>query len=97
MTLLLTHLPSRKYPNTRVGPTNIDKLDFQKPKLYVHRLRNHLTHWDRVTNICISKLTTTGLKNGLSPGRHQAIIWTNAYILLIGPFGRNFSEILIEI
>ena len=35
--------------------------------------------------------------NGLSPDRNQAIIWTNAGILLIGPMGTNFSEILIEI
>ena len=35
--------------------------------------------------------------NGLSPGRRQAIIWTNAGILLIGPWGKNFSEILIGI
>ena len=27
----------------------------------------------------------------------QAIIWTNAEILLIGPLGTNFNEILIEI
>ena len=32
-----------------------------------------------------------------SPGRRQAIIWTNAGILLIGPLGTNFSELLIEI
>ena len=38
-----------------------------------------------------------GLGNGLSPGRRQAIIWTNDGILLIGPSGTNFSEILIEI
>ena len=37
------------------------------------------------------------LDNGLSPERRQAIIWTNAGILLIGPLGTNFSEILIEI
>ena len=30
------------------------------------------------------------------PGRHQAIIWTNAGILLIRTLGINFSEILIE-
>ena len=35
--------------------------------------------------------------NGLTPGRRQAIIWTNAGILLIGPLGTNFSEILIKI
>ena len=27
-----------------------------------------------------------GSDNGLSRGRHQAIIWTNAWILLIEPF-----------
>ena len=55
-----------------------------------------LTHWGRVTHICISKQTIIGSDNGLSPGRHQAIIWTNAGILLIGTLGTNFSEILIE-
>ena len=30
-------------------------------------------------------------------GRHQAIIWTNAEILLIGPLGTNFSGMLIKI
>ena len=43
------------------------------------------------------KLTIIGSDNGLSPERRQAIIWTNAGILLIGPLGTNFSEILIEI
>ena len=55
------------------------------------------THWGRVTHICVVDLTIIGSDNGLSPGRHQAIIWTNAGILLIGPLGTNFSEILIEI
>ena len=55
------------------------------------------THWGRVTHICVGKLTIIGSVNGLSPGRRQAIIWTNAGILLIGPLGTNFSEILIEI
>ena len=31
------------------------------------------------------------------PGRRQAIIWTNAGILLIRPLGTNFNEMLIEI
>ena len=56
-----------------------------------------LTHWGWVTHICVSKLTTIGSDNGLSPSRRQAIIWTNAGILLIGPSGTNFSEILIKI
>ena len=38
-----------------------------------------------------------GSDKGLSPGRRQAIIWTNAEILPIGPLRINFSEILIEI
>ena len=33
-------------------------------------------HWGQVTHLCISKLTTIGLDNGLLPGRHQTIIWT---------------------
>ena len=57
----------------------------------------YLTHWGRVTHICVSKLTIIGPDNGLSPGRRQAIIWTNAGILLIGPLGTNFSENLIGI
>ena len=56
-----------------------------------------LTHWGRVTHICVSKLTTIGSDNGLSPSRRQAIIWTNTGILLIQTLGTNFSEILREI
>ena len=56
-----------------------------------------LTHWGRVTHICVSWLTIIGSDNGLSPGRRQAIIWTNDGILFIGPKGTNFSEILIGI
>ena len=56
-----------------------------------------LTHWGRVTHVCVSKLTIFGSDNGLSPGRRQAIIWTNAGILLIRTLGTNFSEILGEI
>ena len=33
----------------------------------------------------------------MAPGRRQAIILTNAGILLIGPLGTNFSGISIEI
>ena len=57
----------------------------------------HLTHWGRVTHICVGKLIIFGSDNGLSPDRRQAIIWTNAGLLLIGHLGTNFSEILIEI
>ena len=50
-----------------------------------------------MTHICVGKQTIIVSDNGSSPGRRQAIIWTNAGILLIGPLGTNFSEILIEI
>ena len=52
---------------------------------------------DMRPHICVSKLTIIGSYIGLSPDRRQAIIWTNAGILLIGPLGTIFSEILIEI
>ena len=57
---------------------------------------NIWTHWGRVTHICVSNLSIIGSENGLSPGRHQAIIWTDAGISLIWPLGTNFSEISIE-
>ena len=41
-----------------------------------------LTHWGRVTHICVSDITIIGSNNGL---------------LLIEPLGTNFSEILIQI
>ena len=64
----------------------------------LNSLTNHLlTQLSRVTHICVSKLTIIGSDSGLSPCRRQAIIWTNDGILLIGPIGTNFGEILIEI
>ena len=36
-----------------------------------------------VAHRCVGKLTIIGSDNGLSPGRRQIIIWTNAGILLI--------------
>ena len=56
-----------------------------------------LTHWGRVTHVCVSKLTIIGSDNGFSPGRYHAIIWTNVGILLIVPLGTNLKELLIEI
>ena len=54
-----------------------------------------LTHWGPVTHIYVSNLTIIGSDNGLSPGRRQAIIWTNAEILLMRILGTHFSEIFI--
>ena len=50
-----------------------------------------------MTHICVGNLTVIVSDYGLSPGRRQAIIWTNYGILLIEPLGTNISEILIEI
>ena len=56
-----------------------------------------LTHWGRVTHIYLRNLTIIGSDNGLSLGRRQAIIWTNAWISIIEPLGTYFSEIAIGI
>ena len=56
-----------------------------------------LTHRGRVTHIRVGNLTIIVSDNGLSPGRRQAIIWTNARMLLIEPLVTIFSEILIAI
>ena len=42
-------------------------------------------------------LVSIGSDNGLSPGRRQAIISTNADILSIRPQGTYFNEILFDI
>ena len=68
-------------------------MEQENTELFVYRL----THWGRVTHICVSKLANLGSDNGLSPGQRQAIIWTNDGISLIGPLGTNLSEILIGI
>ena len=50
-----------------------------------------------MTHICVGYLTVIGSDNGLSHGRRQAMIWTNAGILFIGPLGTNSREMFIEI
>ena len=47
--------------------------------------------------IYVGNLTISGSDNVMSPGPRQAVIGTNAGVLLIGPLGTNFSEILSEI
>ena len=48
-------------------------------------------------HIYVGNLTSICSDNGLSPIRHQAIIWANDGILLIGTLRTNFSEFLIII
>ena len=50
--------------------------------------------WDIWTALCVItnnkwKWFKVGSDNDLSPGRRQAIIWTNAWMLLIVPLGTN--------
>ena len=54
--------------------------------------KNWITMLDQVTHICVGNLIIIGSDNGLSPGRRQAIIWSNDGILLIGPLGTNLMK-----
>ena len=78
-------------------PVKVTAAQFKIDCLSIKSMLDPLTHWGRVTHICVSKLTIIGSDNGLSPGRGQAIIWTNAGILLIRTLGTKFREILSEI
>ena len=59
-----------------------------------------MTHFtDASMSLAVSRsvnYANIGSDNVLSPCRHQAIIWSNAGILLIGHLGTNISEIAIE-
>ena len=56
---------------------------------YLSLIWKLLVHWDRVTLICVSKLTIISSNNCLSPCR-QVFIW-------IRTLGTNFSEIFSNI
>ena len=78
--------------------TNLESVLCLRSRCRDRDYQTTLTHCGRVTHICVGDLTTIiGSDNGLSPGRRQAIIWTNAGILLIGPLRTNFNEIIFEI
>ena len=86
----LLHSPNGGYQ----GCVRKPQWPFQDLRYNAIYLESSVTHWGRVTHICVGDLTMIGSDNGLSPGRRQAI---NAGIFLIRPLGTNFSEILIEI
>ena len=89
------------YETTSFGDVEINEFSkyllFQIKCWYLIVFTYSLSHWSRVTHICVGNLTIIGSDNGLSPVRPQAIIWTSAGILLVGPLGTNFSEILIGV
>ena len=81
---------------TCIGQTFRGQLEYYCP-LSKHEHHHMLTHWGgRVTHVRVCKLTIIGSVNGVSLGWLQCIIWINAGILLIGPLGTDFSEILIR-
>ena len=89
-----THIPFKKHESLRKGIIIIRTIEFSSDSNSFDAL---LTHWVRLTHICVSTLTITGSGNGLSTDRRRPIIWINAGILLIGPIGTIISEILIDI
>ena len=56
-----------------------------------------LTHWVWVILICIDNLTIIDSYNDMLTGQHQASIWTNVVMLLIGTLETNLNEISFEI
>ena len=71
--------------------------DVSSSRIFLDTWMGNLTHWGRVTHICVGNITIIVSDNGLSPNGRQTITWTNDGILLIGPLGTNFSKILIKI
>ena len=51
-----------------------------------------LTHWGRVTHICVSKLTIIGSDNGLSPSHYQNQCWNIINWTLRNKLQWNFSR-----
>ena len=82
----------------------IDKNEYVHFPVYEQQNLTHatqtyepLTHLGRVAQICVGYITIIGSENGVSPGRRQAIVWSSAVILLIGPLGTSCSDIVVEI
>ena len=76
--------------------------DIKNKGMHYQSWNVHINHSDGYNSLRPSdaffaseNYTIINSDNGLSPGRRQAIIWANAGILLIGPLGAKFSELLI--
>ena len=57
-------------------------LNLHKGELLVNLCVSTLNNWGLMRHIYVGNLTIIGSDYSLSPGRHQAIIWTDAGILL---------------
>ena len=67
---LVCHEPQSRMWNGAHGSSTI--FNISRPGQNERQLADDifkLTHWGRVTHICVSKLTINGSDNGLSPGR----------------------------
>ena len=94
--ILTVKWPCCSFPWERISTTSSISV-LKNYRKYKHTFILFWTHWGRVSHICVSKLTSIGSDNGLSPAWRQAIIWINAGILLTGPLGTHLSEVLIKI
>ena len=65
--------------------------------VWVYLRTSCLTHWGRLTYLCVGNLTIIGSDNSLAPVRCQDIIWIKASILSVRPWLICFSEILFKI
>ena len=90
--MALKHKPDKISIDWTSLSTTFEKRVFLASDTFVNAW-NHLPQCRisaSVNSVCI------GSNNGLSPDRRQAIIWTNAGILLIRPIGKDISEIRIK-
>ena len=62
---------------------------------YIYITHNKISHDRYILPFPISIVCSRN--DNQVPGRQQAIIWISAGLLLIGPLGTNFSQILIAI
>ena len=72
------YFASRKLARTCTACVTLATADYKH-----NRRQTRLTQRGRVTHIRVSKLTIIGSDDGLSHGRRQAIIWTNAGICIL--------------
>ena len=56
---------------------------------YQFMMKLHLTHWGRVTHICVSKITIIGPDNGSTPSRRWNFVNLNLRNKLKWNFNRN--------
>ena len=90
----MTNFHIDRFAYSKMKKIFIRAIELQDSQNYVPR---YFSTWNEIIYASVIKPSLAWSDNGLVPGRHQAIIWTNAGILLIGTLGTNFSEILSEI